>query len=95
MSRQYYRRPEENGDPLRATSEGESPLAQQRGRSGPERGTYSTKDNTSDPLLSLVLHLVLVQTVRANHHGVCPPEEQVTQEANSRRCHLSLPPIPL
>lgn len=27
--------------PLRATSEGESPLAQQRGRSGPERGTYN------------------------------------------------------
>ena len=51
-----------NGDPLRATSEGESPLAQQRGRSGPERGTYNiTKDNTSGALLSLLFHLDLTR----------------------------------
>jgi hypothetical protein len=56
------RRLERKGDPLRATSEGESPLAQQRGRSGPERGTYNiTKDNTSGPLLSLLLHLILTR----------------------------------
>jgi len=38
-------------DPLRATSEGESPLAQQRGRGGPERGTYSTSDGFGVGLL--------------------------------------------
>ncbi len=59
---QAKRRLERKGDPLRATSEGESPLAQQRGRSVPERGTYNiTKDNTSGPLLSLLLHLILVR----------------------------------
>ena len=50
----------ENGGPLWATSEGDSPLAQQRGRGGPERGTcnlhWSTKHNTSGRSLSLTLH---------------------------------------
>ena len=95
LSRQDRRRCKGNGDPLRATSEGESPLAQQRGRSGPERGTYNIKDNTSGPLLSLGFHLVLVRMVRANHHVLHSPGEQTTQEAGNRRCHLSLPPIPL